>query len=52
MCDKDKDRNRSVSVYIMRCVEKKKIEEAEKTTRKAPKTLLFLIVADITLVAT
>ena len=44
--------NLSVSVYIMRCVDKKKVEEAEKINKKALKILPILLIAGIIILLT
>jgi hypothetical protein len=43
--------NLSVSVYIMRCVDTKREDAAEKTNKKALKILPFLIVAGVAILA-
>jgi len=43
--------NLSVSVYIMRCVDVKREDAAEKTNKKALKILPFLIVAGVAILA-
>jgi len=43
--------NLSVSVYIMRCVDKKKEEAAEETNRRALRILPFLILAGVAILS-